>query len=340
MVASAIERVVTTVESAGRTSSAEIQRFVPTYYVSCGDRLAFQLPHRPGRRYRWRWNEQPLGGGEDGLLVLDNVGTVAAGNYSVMVEEGDSSFGWSVAIVAVVAEAHLTHFSLRRSTGEPDPAMIAGFFIGGAGAKGVELRCSDPAGSELVLAGWDGQRIASARAGSEGPALEASLESGSYSALATLGSALDRPSVLELTDLDAPVASASISNFSGRVTVDPGPAGLVLGFTIMGTTAATVLIRGVGPSLANLFALPGALTRTQIILRNEGGRVLASNSGWQADGFLAAAFEQAGAFALAPASEDSALVMTLPPGVYAAELLCRGEEGGIGLIEVYDIPAR
>src|SRR5258708_4917967 len=110
MVASAIERVVTTVESAGRTSSAELQRFVPTYYVSCGDRLAFQLPQRPGRRYRWRWNEQPLEGGEDGLLVLDNVGTVAAGNYSVMVEEEDSSFGWSVAIVAVVAEAHLTHF--------------------------------------------------------------------------------------------------------------------------------------------------------------------------------------------------------------------------------------
>ena len=335
-----MDRVITTVESAIRPGSDDLARFVPTYYVSCGDRLAFQLPPLPGRSYRWRWNEQPLAGGEEGKLVLENIGTVAAGNYSVSVEEGGHSRSWSVAIVSVVAEAHLTQFGLRRSAGEGDPSMVAGFFIGGAGSKGVELRSSDPVDSELVLAGWDGRRIASAFPGDEGAALEASLESGSYSAVVNLGSASHQSSLLELTDLDAPVAPATISNFSGRVAIGPGLAGLVLGFTIAGTTAATVLIRGIGPSLSSLFSLPGALARTKIILRNERGEVLAMNAGWHADARLVAAFEQAGAFTLEPDSEDSALVMTLPPGVYAAELLSGEDTGGVGLIEVYDVPPR
>ena len=337
--APAMDRLVTTVESAGPADAATLRQFVPTYYVNCGDRIVFQLPQRPGLRYRWRWNEQSLDGGEDGRLVLANVGTIAAGNYSVSVDERDHSFRWDVAIVAVVTEARLTHFSLQHRAELSGATITAGFFVGGAGVKGVELRGSDRAGSDLTLAGWDGQQIASASAGSGGSVLEAGLDSGGYGVLVNPGSALGNASILELTDLDGLAASASISNFSGRARIGPDSGSMVLGFTIVGTTAATILIRGIGPSLASRFAFTGALSGTQLILRNQIGDVLASNADWQVDRRLGSAFEQAGAFALAADARDSALVVTLSPGVYSAELLGPEGEAGIGLIEVYDVPA-
>ena len=55
---------------------------------------------------------------------------------------------------------------------------------------------------------------------------------------------------------------------------------------------------------------------------------------------LESAFAQAGAFALPPASEDSALLVTLPPGAYTAELNGAAQASGIGLLEIYEIPAQ
>jgi hypothetical protein len=46
----------------------------------------------------------------------------------------------------------------------------------------------------------------------------------------------------------------------------------------------------------------------------------------------------AGAFALTAGSADSAMVITLPPGAYTAEV--SGADGGTGvaLVEIYELP--
>ena len=45
-----------------------------------------------------------------------------------------------------------------------------------------------------------------------------------------------------------------------------------------------------------------------------------------------------GAFALAPGSRDAALLISLPPGAYTAQLSGASGGTGTGLIEVYEVP--
>ncbi len=45
-----------------------------------------------------------------------------------------------------------------------------------------------------------------------------------------------------------------------------------------------------------------------------------------------------GAFALGAGSQDGALVLTLPPGAYTAQVSGVGNATGVGLVEVYEVP--
>ena len=51
----------------------------------------------------------------------------------------------------------------------------------------------------------------------------------------------------------------------------------------------------------------------------------------------AATMSRVFAFALNPGSADSAIVATLPPGVYTAEVLGVGSTSGVALIEIYEV---
>ncbi|MEY4938714.1 MAG: hypothetical protein RIQ93_449, partial [Verrucomicrobiota bacterium] len=64
------------------------------------------------------------------------------------------------------------------------------------------------------------------------------------------------------------------------------------------------------------------------------GRIIAVNDGWKADAALAAAAERVGAFKLKEGSHDSAMLVTLAPGAYTAQVA--SSANGIALIEVYD----
>jgi hypothetical protein len=53
---------------------------------------------------------------------------------------------------------------------------------------------------------------------------------------------------------------------------------------------------------------------------------------------LAAAFTRVGAFALPAGSRDAALLATLPPGAYTAQVSGVGGTTGVALVEVYEVP--
>lgn len=108
-----------------------------------------------------------------------------------------------------------------------------------------------------------------------------------------------------------------------------------LGFVVTGVSH-TVLIRAVGPGLVP-FGVNGVLATPSITLWN-GGNVIATNSGWNNDAKLQAAFTQGGAFNLASGSKDSAIVMTLAPGAYTAQVKSTSAtDSGNVLIEIYFI---
>jgi len=106
---------------------------------------------------------------------------------------------------------------------------------------------------------------------------------------------------------------------------------LITGFVISGPVAKPVLLRAVGPSLAN-FGVTNALAAPRLrVVQN--GTLLKEVTGWNPE--LAAEFTRLGAFALKAGSTDAAVELTLDPGVYTMQVL-DGDASGSALAEIYD----
>ena len=102
-------------------------------------------------------------------------------------------------------------------------------------------------------------------------------------------------------------------------------------------TAKRVLIRGIGPGLS-AFNVTGVLAQPVLTLISSGSTV-ATNTNWNTSvdsAVIAAASGPAGAFPLA--NNDSAMVLTLAPGNYTAQVTGVNNTTGVALIEVYELP--
>jgi cyclophilin family peptidyl-prolyl cis-trans isomerase len=129
--------------------------------------------------------------------------------------------------------------------------------------------------------------------------------------------------------------STRLVNVSVRRDIPEGES-LVAGFFLGGETARTVLIRGVGPGLAQ-FNVPETMPDPVLTLFGAGGIILGENDNWGGAPELAAFATAAGAFALTdPRANDALLLLTLPPGIYTVQLTGR-QAGGVALMEVYEI---
>jgi phosphodiesterase/alkaline phosphatase D-like protein len=131
----------------------------------------------------------------------------------------------------------------------------------------------------------------------------------------------------------------ALGNISSLARLSSGDDSLASGFVISGRTSRTVLVRAVGPSLAE-FGVSDVLARPQLAVF-QGDRQIASNDGWAAAGqdVLSAAFDRAGAFRLMnTTSSDAALLLTLDPGAYTVQVKSGDGKAGATLIEVYDLP--
>jgi len=126
----------------------------------------------------------------------------------------------------------------------------------------------------------------------------------------------------------------SITNFSARASVQTGDGVTIAGFTITGTGPKAVVIRGLGPALAQPpFNVPGVLADPFLSLRDGSGSVLWNNNNWK-DSQQA----QIQATGLAPQNDsESAILQILQPGNYTAILSGKNGTTGVGLVEVYDI---
>jgi len=96
-------------------------------------------------------------------------------------------------------------------------------------------------------------------------------------------------------------------------------------------------VRGVGPSLG-AFGISGALVNPRLdLFRGDG--LLQGNDDWGGAATLTNALASAGAFTLASVtSRDAALLVTLVPGSYTAQVSGVGNMTGVALIEVYELP--
>ncbi|MBL9212315.1 MAG: immunoglobulin domain-containing protein [Opitutaceae bacterium] len=127
---------------------------------------------------------------------------------------------------------------------------------------------------------------------------------------------------------------ARLANVSARNHVGIGDSILIAGFGLAGSGSRRLLIRAVGPGLTG-FGVDAPLV-DPVLEVFAGTTKLAENDNWAVE--LAPQFAAVGAFGLTPGSADAALIVTLPPGAYTAQV--RGRNGGTGeaLVELYELP--
>ena len=269
-------------------------------------------------------------------------------------------------VVAVAADSRLTNLSVRSVAGSGAGTLIVGFTVGGSGAKPVLLRGVGPSLGAFGVAGvvtdpqlalfsgpaqidqnddWGGGAPLAAvfssvgafplPANSRDAALSKSLQPGSYSAqlLAASGPGV---ALVECYDAESGASGAYFTNVSARSVAGTGANVLTVGFAISGAEAKTLLIRGIGPTLAN-FGVTGTLTSTRLRLFDSSGTQIADNSNWVSSVSPTSVFNSVGAFALPTGSADSVLFLGLPAGTYTAQVSGAGAVTGTALIEVYAV---
>lgn len=131
-----------------------------------------------------------------------------------------------------------------------------------------------------------------------------------------------------------------LANTSVRAVVaDAAEEALVVGFSVEGEGTRALLVRGVGPALAQ-FGLSDAVMEPELkVLARESARVLLENRGWDRGPNaleLARRAAAAGAFPLREASGDAAALAEFARGGYAVQVASATARRGVVLAEIYD----
>ena len=141
--------------------------------------------------------------------------------------------------------------------------------------------------------------------------------------------------LVEVYDLNSG-APARLANISTRGSVQRDDNVMIGGFSLGGrsTNPIRVVVRAIGPSLTAA-GVDNALSDPTLRLFNNDGQSVAFNDNWADDADQAAQLQSLG---IAPSdAAESAIVTTLPPGLYTAVVAGEGGAVGIGLIEIYAI---
>jgi hypothetical protein len=270
--------------------------------------------------------------------------------------------------VEAATVGRLVNLAVRTTAGTDDQTLIVGFVTRGgderllvrgigpglaqfgvSGALGdPRLKVSGSFGSLAENDNWDGDvTITQAAAASGAFALEPAsrdaalvrtIAPGIYTAQITGLNNTSGIALAEIYHLDASGASGSLVNLSARAQVGTGSNLLIAGFAVSGNVSRRVLVRAVGPSLAQ-FGVAGRLADPKLEVFR-GVTKVAENDDWGSAGTapLTVAFAQVGAFAFnGPGSFDSALLVTVAAGSYTAQVSGTSGTTGVALVEIYDL---
>jgi hypothetical protein len=256
----------------------------------------------------------------------------------------------------------LVNISTRGQVQTGFDVMIGGFVISGASPKTVVIRATGPSLANFGVAGalsnpqmqlvrssdqvvvasnddWgSAANAATIQASGFAPsnplesAIYTSLNPGAYTAIVSGVGGVTGVGLVEVYEVDHP--EVSLINISTRGKVLTGFDVMIGGFVVSGSSPQTVVVRAIGPSLAN-FGVAGSLANPQLqLVRQSDQTIIASNDDWGSD--PNAALVQSNGFA--PSNPlESAIYVTLQPGAYTAIVSGVGGGVGVGLVEVYKV---
>lgn len=132
-----------------------------------------------------------------------------------------------------------------------------------------------------------------------------------------------------------------IVNISARTLAGNGDRTLVAGFMLSGTGTKPLLVRAVGPKLADFGVANPLADPSLTVYSRQTNAAVASNNDWGNAAALVTAAAQVGAFPLNAGSADAALLTSpaLAAGTYTAVVGGGGATPRAALVEIYDTDA-
>jgi YVTN family beta-propeller protein len=254
------------------------------------------------------------------------------------------------------APRSLANVSTRLRVQPGDGALIGGFIIQGSEAKTVVARAVGPS---LPLSGkladptlelhdstgavvvsndnWNSDRARVLNSGlapndEHEATTVVSLSPGAYTAVVRGASDTTGIGLVEVYDVDP--SHSRLANISTRGVVESGDNVLIGGFIIGGDQPTKIIVRGIGPSLA-ASGIANPLQDPMLELHDGNGALITENDDWRS--LQEDAIKASG---IPPSNEkESAIVATLSPGNYTAIVRGKGEQPGVGLVEIYNLDA-
>jgi hypothetical protein len=296
------------------------------------------------------------------LTVLTSIAkTPREGGESEWVPGADGEFSGT---------SRLVNLSVRATAGTGSNSLIVGFVVDGSSTKPLLIRGIGPTLQGFGVTGalldpnlalYSGANVTasnddwmnnddvaqivgtSARVGAfslpdraSDSALMATLQTGAYTVRLSGKDATSGVALVEVYDT-ASINTAKLVNLSVRARIGNGSESPNVGFVVAGNAPKRVLIRAIGPALAQ-FGVTDALSDPQLDLY-EGGTRIEQNDNWGGENALSQTFSQVGAFGLAdPSSRDAVILATLAPGAYTVVVSGVSGAAGVGLVELYELP--
>ncbi len=160
---------------------------------------------------------------------------------------------------------------------------------------------------------------------------------GSYASGYENGSESIQESVRNAFIAEPPPAPTTLGNISTRLRVETGDNVLIGGFIITGTESKRVMVRAIGPSLTD-FGVVGVLADPTLELHHTDDMgndvILASSDNWMDAPNRQEIIDST----LAPTNDlESAILLSLDPGLYTGIVRGVNNTTGIALVEAYDL---
>ncbi|HYJ05517.1 MAG TPA: delta-60 repeat domain-containing protein [Chthoniobacterales bacterium] len=161
-------------------------------------------------------------------------------------------------------------------------------------------------------------------------AIIANLAPGNYTAMVRGLGDTTGTGIVDAYDISAG-SPARLVNIATRGLIQPGDKLMIAGFIIQNAPVRAA-IRAIGPSLIGR-GIANALPDTTLELRDQNGAILIENDNWKSN---AAQKHELESNNLQPSHDlEAALITTIPPGQYTAQVRGKGDASGIGVVEVY-----
>jgi hypothetical protein len=321
----------------------------------------------PAPTFQWFKDGAQIAGATGTSLALASVTSTQAGTYTVVATNSVGPATSNAATLTVSAgpvgptTARLSNLSVRAAMAAGQ-TLIVGFSVSG-GARSILVRGVGPTLAGFGLSGtmvdprlelYNGTTLVTENE-DWGNAAALSTAFGTVGAFPLVASSRDAAflqsidgtrsvhlkgtgagvALVELYDTGSGI-SPRLVNVSARNQVGTGDNILIFGFFVDGTGTKNLLIRAVGPRLADL-GVTGVLADPRFeVFRAGTTAAVANNDNWDAS--LATTFNAVGAFALTAGSRDAALVTALAPGSYTVQVSGVNNGTGEALVEIYEVP--